>query len=224
MKIRAFCLISLVGIGILSLISLPASAADRLLGFQTPTPLPGNVLFQDDFATYSNRWSLQDSPKAVTLYRDAALHMRVISPGVSIWSLPDFEVDLKDYGVTVTVQIAEGSPDSMFGFVFNYRNDENFYALVVSTEGTWQFLRRDKAAWIDLTPADAKSIGEILSDSTIYLQAEAVDNSFTLYVNGMSSGQVFDDTLTSGQFGLIAMAGKGYIDVSFDNVIMIDIR
>ena len=73
---------------------IPGRAASEpattiMVTYRGMTPAPhGNTLFNDDFATQSHRWDESTSPKASVAYRDEALDLRVVSPGVGIWPCP----------------------------------------------------------------------------------------------------------------------------------------
>lgn len=189
-----------------------------------PTPsAPGLILFRDDFATYSGRWSLVESPKARADYSDSALVLQVMSPGKSVWSLPDFAQELRDqYRVEVTAGMRDGGPDALFGLVLQYTNEENFYALVVGQAGEWRFMRRDGTTWIDQTPPDAVPFEHTAAESKLRLIVEAKPGSLALYVDGQLVEEVAVEPLPGEGIGVVALAGKGYIDVVFDDVLVLD--
>jgi hypothetical protein len=183
--------------------------------------LQENVLFKDDFETYSGRWNLDDSPKASIAVLDSALNMRIVSPGVSAWSLPDFDVPLDDYRMEVVVSFRDGSADSSFGVVLGYQNDRDFYALVMTPEGEWRLLHCEDDDWVDRTPADAVVAERESTKSAVRLRVDVAAESLAFYVDDHLAGEVtLDVPLTEGRFGLIALARKGYIDVSFDDVLV----
>jgi hypothetical protein len=187
----------------------------------TPTPpAPEIVLFSDDFETYSQRWEEKESPKASVAYHNGALNLRVVAPGISLWSVPDFDTSLRDYRIEATVNFHEGSPDAQFGFVLDYQQEGDvFYALVVATTGEWQFLRYEDAEWVDLTPLDAEAIERNANEPVTQVGAQLTAERAHFYVDGVLAGEVsIKDDLAGGVFGLIARAERGYIDVSFDDV------
>lgn len=212
-------IVLLVGIMVLS------SGAARAGYVQTATPTPGGlVLFQDDFETYSNRWTETHSPKAEVSYLDAALAMRIVSPGVSAWSLPDFATPLDLYNIQVTVDFHAGSLDSWFGFVLGYQDDENFYAVAASRDGTWHYLRRDPEGWTDLTPPQAVSVIVSTEPTTYHLRADVTADQLVFYVDENPIGTLaLKGELSGGKLGLFARAGHGYVDLSFDDVVVTNI-
>jgi hypothetical protein len=218
----------LTGCAVLSLsllamaLGAPVSAPIRAEGELTPTPtLRGVVLFEDDFATYSGRWVESESPKASVAYRDGALVIRVVSPGVYSWSVPDFDAPLRDYRVEVTADVRGGSADSLVGFVLGHRDDEHFYAVLTTPQGEWVFLRRQGNEFEDLTPPDAAPLDLTPDDEALRLRADVVGAEVSLWINDQLAGRVtVTDGLTGADFGLIARAGRGYVDVSFDDCVV----
>jgi hypothetical protein len=209
-------LVLLVALGISS------SAPVRAQGDFTATLTPRSViLFEDDFATYSGRWVESETPKASVGYRDAGLVMLVASPGVYSWSVPDFGAPLHDYRVEVTADVRRGSADSLVGFVLNYQDDDHFYALLTTTQGEWVFLRRRGNEFEDLTPTDAAPLDLTPDNGPLRLRAEVVGAEVRLWINDQLAGSVtVTDGLSGDSFGLIARAGRGYVDVSFDDFVV----
>jgi hypothetical protein len=184
------------------------------------------VLFEDDFATYSRRWREQKSAKAAIAYLDSALNMRIVSPGVSAWSVPDFTTELEENSLTVAAELNGGSRDSLFGFVLDYHDDEHFYALMVTQQGAWRFVQHEGDEWIDLTPSDAAPVERELDSTILRLRVDVTEGTFTLWVDDRLAGRVtVDDSRASGSgFGLIARAGRSFVDVSFDDMLVTGTR
>ena len=188
-----------------------------------PTPTPrGTVLFEDDFATYSRRWREQKSPKASVVYRDSALNVRVVSPGVSAWSIPDFATRLEEYSMPVTATLNGGSPDALFGFVMDFQDDQHFYALMVTREGEWRLAQHEGNAWIDLAPSDPVSVKRELDATTIRLRVDVTGEIFTVFADDrlVTTVTVDKGEAPGSTFGLIAQAGRGFVDVSFDEMVV----
>ena len=109
----------------------------------------------------------------------------------------------------------------MFGLVLDYENEDNFYAILIAPDGHWLFLRRDRLDWIDLTPEEAESF-EWKSD-TLRLAVDATTDSLALWVDDLPVADVTLDGELSGElFGLVTLAGNGYIDVLFDDVLVVN--
>jgi hypothetical protein len=141
---------------------------------------------------------------------------------VSAWSVPDFTTVVEDYSMAVTAHVYEGSRDSLFGFVLDYQDDQHFFALMVTRDGEWRFVQCGGGAWIDLTPPDAVPFAREPTSTTVRLRVEVTGDAFTLLVDDRLVGRVtVEDSSASGSaFGLIARAGRGFVDVSFDNILV----
>lgn len=194
----------------------------------TPGEFPGTaedatVLFRDTFDTYSNRWVEVESFKASAAYRDFAMNLRVVSPGVSVWSVPDFALPLKYYTITANVTFNQGSPDSLFGFVLDYQDNDNFLALAVAIDGTWEFGRYVDGVWQDMTPPGTSPVPVMESLKTMVLGVEVTAEELTLLIDGERIAAIeLGESLRGNVFGVIAHAGRGYVDVSFDDVVVLE--
>ncbi len=188
---------------------------------------PGdNVLFEDDFSTYSSRWLERDTPKATVAYGDEMLLLRVVSPGVGVWSVPDFQVTLADYDLQTTIIFREGGADAQAGVVLAYEDDEDFLALLVTRAGAWQLMRFDSGTWIDLTPDDAAPVEREDANETLVLRVELFEDTLTVWIDEQPSGavSVTEDDRPGAGFGLLARAGLDYVDVAFDDVVVREVE
>ncbi len=208
------------GLLLVALLAAAGTAAGDDSGALTPTATSIR-LFVDDFETYSNRWRVVETPKAEVAYRDGALRFRISSPGVSIWSVPDFAVPLGAYRLQVSATVHAATPDSWFGIVVRYAGDEQFTALALWPGGEWQLMRRDGRMWVTATPDDEAHVDAIAVGRALELSVDVGPDAVALAVDGRRAGEIpFDDGEFEGVFGLIAQSGKGYLDVSFDDIIV----
>lgn len=203
---------------------LPIQGASLAQDDATPEPV---VLFEDDFATYSGRWMENRSPKSLVAYADGQLAFSLVVPGVSVWSVPDFETPLVDYRVEVTALITDGEADAQYGILLDYAEDDAaFYVLVVTLTGEWQFLHYQTKEWTDLTPADPAVVewpeGALDFDVPVQLAVDVSADTVTLWINDQRLTTVSTPEPLSGtRFGLIARAEHGFINVAFDDVMVL---
>jgi len=174
----------------------------------------GNLLFQDDFSTRAQRWSLSETPKAEIDYIDEQLAVTIVSPGFGMLSLPDFDLKLRDYHLTFTAQILDG--EGIVGVIFNYQDDA-YYRLDIADE---------EIAWILVEDEDETIIQTDEFDMTEILKVDLIaqDGVFTLRINEQEMPTLEDDTLEVGIFGVYARAGKGALRVAFDDVQVVDVQ
>ncbi len=164
---------------------------------------------------------LTENAKASVTYDDEALSLRVVSPGVYVWSVPDFDTPLRDYRLDVMVELHEGSADSVFGFVVDYQDENNFYALLTTALGEWHWYQLDQGDWLDLTPADAEPVETDTGGMVMALRADIIGDTIAFYIDDQLAGRVtVEDGFSGGVFGVIARAGRGYVIVSFDDFVV----
>lgn len=190
----------------------------------TLTPV---LLLADDFATYSGRWREASSAKATVAYRDETLWMRVVSPGVAVWSVPDFEVPLSSYRLQATVRFNAGQPDGQAGIVFGYADDEHFQAVLLSAGGRLEALSYQRGRWQTL--ASQELLAAPVPGESVLVQMDWVNGAEEIYLVVRAGEESLIETALpaegeSGLFGLIARAGRGYVDVSFDDVMVVALR
>lgn len=188
-------------------------------GSTATPPATEVVLFADDFATYSGRWRESASAKAVVAYRDQALRLRVVSPGVATWSVPDFYLPPGTFRVGATIRFHAGGDDALFGFVLDYAADDRFLAVMVSRSSDLRVLRREGEAWLDLASGEFPPDVRDRLAATVMLRVDVLDDALAIYVDDVLAGTVpLERELTGDTFGVIAKAGRGYVDVSFDDI------
>ncbi|GEM_PF-835939 len=188
-------------------------------GGGTPTPtMSANVFFQDDFATYSGRWEQRQTPKASARYQEGALVLRVVSPGASVWSVPDFALALERYTLQTRVTVRAESDDAAVGYLFGYAEDAPFWAFLVNPKGEWQVLRREGKRWRDVTPQDAEPADRDPQEMTLELRADVRPDTVTFWVDGQRLGElrIEADAWRGTGFGLIARAGHGEVEARFE--------
>lgn len=195
---------------------------------------PGDKpLFEDDFSTYSSRWLERETPKATVAYSDEMLVLRVVSPGVGVWSVPDFQVALAEYDLETTIIFREGGADAQAGVVLAYTDDvvltsaddDAFLAVLVMRSGAWQVMQFDSGEWIDLTPDDASPVERDEASDTLVLRVELLEETLAVWIDEQPTGivPVDEDDRPGTGFGVLARAGRDYVEVAVDEVVVREI-
>jgi hypothetical protein len=102
--------------------------------------------------------------------------------------------------------------------VCRHQDEDNYYALVISPDGTFGIAKNEGGEFTFLQEGAAPG-GVILGgDEVNRVRADCVGDSLTLYANGQRLAEVQDDDFTSGDVGLIAgtRAQEG-LEALFDN-------
>jgi hypothetical protein len=101
-------------------------------GGSTTTTDP-NVLFQDDFSQTSSGWDRYTGDDAITDYNNGVYRMWVNSDNTDIWANPG--LNFQDVRVEVKATKIAGPDDNDFGVICRYQDVENFYFMIVSSDG-----------------------------------------------------------------------------------------
>jgi len=179
----------------------------------------GNTLLLDDFSSRAHRWSLQNSAKSEVAYRDNGLAMSITSPGLAVWSVPDFDLKLSHYHLTTQAEWLSGTPDSALGVVFHYQDRGNFYWLEVQPNGKVSV--QQMLAGMRLP--DPLLVGEIKPTQRAEIDLIVFEGEFLLTINGEDLPPFQDDSLPPGLIGLYTRAGKGTVQTLFDQVRVVDV-
>lgn len=183
------------------------------------TPLPAPlVLFEDDFSTYSRRWSEQDSPKSQVGVRGGALVMRVVSPGVHTWSIPDFSIPPGPYTVEMRMTFRESSSDSWAGCLLSVLEGPSFLAFGVTRGGAWQFQQVVEGDWQTIARGRVRREAD---QDRLDLRIDRGEDWVALWIDGVMVRRFPVDRHWSGRmFGAMARAGRGHVEVAVERVVV----
>lgn len=174
---------------------------DTLLGDETP--LAEDVLYRDDFSDPSSGWDRVDTADGVTAYQDGRYRILVNTANTDVWANPGLEFG--DAIIEVEATKAGGPDDNDFGVICRYRDVDNFYFFLVSSDGYYG-IGRVVAGEQTLIGDDQLYPDESIrqGEATNHIRADCIGSSLTLHVNGVELAEVQDDTLASGDVGLLA--------------------
>lgn len=219
--------VCVVGLSLLSLVvGFPvARASDPLMpgnqAVETPEPPVEHRIFWDDFSTYSRRWTHADSPKASVTQVDGALRMYIQSPGVFASSAPDYAGWRLPYAVSVDVTLGADGDGSEYGLIVGYKHSEEYYLVGVSTDGRGISMRRQGTSWTNIDVLGSGDLPPVAHGATHTLRVDVMSERLLLSVDGHPAGEIWvDGEAFEGGVGLFAQAGKGFVDVMFDNVVV----
>lgn len=179
---------------------------------------PGKVLFQDDFSDPSSGWDrLQDAPEGTLDYVDGEYRIFVNRNNLMLSSNPG--LSFTDVRIQVNATKIAGPDDDDFGIVCRSKDKNNFYFLIISSDGYFgigkvQDGSQELIGINEMPPSESIIQGR----ATNHLRADCVGNNLSLYVNGIQLATVKDSDFSSGDVGLVA--GTFVIpgnNVHFDN-------
>jgi serine/threonine-protein kinase len=179
------------------------------------------VVLADDYGAEGDVWSVGD-------YSDTLVDgSRSIDGGIYRWeaeafddfvwwSIPDTD-EVSDLYLAVDVRLVDGVSNAQYGLVFRRGEDRDYYLLLVSDNGNYEFVGVFEGSWttlVDWTETSAVRSGEV---NRLELVAQGAQ--FTFYINGEYIGEYSDDRLTQGKPALVvglSEAGDTSV-VEFDN-------
>jgi hypothetical protein len=178
---------------------------------------PGAVLFQDDFTRSSTGWDTFDEPEYRADYVDGALHLRVNAPDQLAWSTPDF--NLGDVRLEVDTTALSGPVDNAFGLVCRFQDPNNFYFLLISSDGYSGIgVVRDGQRSL-LTGAAMLPDDHILQGlASNHLRADCAGSRLSLYINGALADEAAAADWGTGDVGVIVGTyDTPGAEIQFDN-------
>jgi hypothetical protein len=211
MKISYFVICTVLFLAILGC-SIPFVTSES-----ESTPLPSNVLFQDDFSDPSSGWDQESGEGGLTDYIGGAYRIYVNAENTDIWSNPG--LDFTDTQIEVEATKVGGDNNNDFGIICRYQDVNNFYFFIISSDGYYGIGKVVNGEQ-QLVGDDSMPPSEVINqgDDTNLIRADCVGDQLSLYVNGVKLADYKDTDFISGDVGL--MAGSFTIpgtDIHFKN-------
>lgn len=193
-------------------------------GFFTADHLPwvgdDPVLFRDGFSGENIGWSTHEDSLSFAGFDMNGYRLWSKMPDFQFWSVPG--LNFKDTLVQVQAKKLAGPDDNLFGVICRYQDDDNFYALMIGSDGYFGIYKRVDGRQVLINQ-------EHLDFSTVIKQGEAANtiqavcqrDQLTLFVNNMNLISVTDDTFNRGDVGIIVgnFTEPG-VDILFDDFIV----
>jgi len=178
-------------------------------------PLSG---YYDDFSDPSSGWPSYRSDSAVTDYTAGSYRIFVNVPKQMLWVNP--YLYFTDVSLEVQANKVAGPDDNYFGLICRYQDQNNFYFLVISSDGFYGIgkLSNGDSLWIGM---DSWQYSQAIhqGETTNLLRADCVGNALSLYANDTLLATVTDDDFSAGDIGLLVGTLDNYgADILFDNL------
>jgi len=212
-------LLSLLALMLMGLVSVGCSAVPDILA-SNPTQAGSNVLFQDDFSESTSGWTTLNEGNRLIAYENGGLRFLVNDAKYDYWSTPGLK--FSDVHVEVDVTKVAGPDDNDFGIICRYKDENNFYGLLISSDGYYG-ISKMKEGVHNVIGADGMQVSDIIrkGTGTNRLEADCVGEMLRLSVNGEKLVEAQDSDFASGEVGLVAGAfNEPGVDISFDNFIV----
>ena len=178
------------------------------------------LLFQDDFSNPDSGWDRLENEDGVTDYQDGQYRILVNTTNTDVWANPG--LNFTSTVIEVDATKVGGDDNNDFGVVCRYKNGENFYFFVISSDGYYGIGKVQDGQQVligmeSMPPTDAVKQG----NATNRIQAYCDGSTLRLLVNGELLAETTDEDLTSGDVGLLA--GSFHTpgtDILFDNIVV----
>ena len=212
--VRLLLLLSLVSISLQGCLPVGRSGAADL------EKEPGSLLYADDFSNPPSGWGIWDRAGALVEYSNGGLRIRVDEPHYDFWSVAG--QDFTDVQIEVDAALLGGPSDNDFGIICRYQDSDNFYMLVISSDGYYGAAKLKNGQYSMIGTDQLQYNGVIAQGQAANrLRADCVGDELSLYVNGQKLTEVRDGDFLDGDVGLIAgaYAVQG-VDILFDNFVV----
>jgi len=217
------------GIIAASLMLLPACSLLSADLMRQKTPVFGSepgipesqVLFSDDFSANYGGWSLTSTEGGSSVsYAHQGLEFIINEKDQDYWSTIPGEHS--NIGVSVDASKLGGPDDNTFGVICRYKDAENFYAFLISSDGYYGIIKVKDGIYSLLSGKNMDyDAGIVRGLGTNRVLGICSQDELGLFVNGKLLTIVQDPDLTEGRVGMIAgtNAAPG-TDILFDNMIL----
>lgn len=194
-------------------------------GVPLPTPseasteLPsGAILFQDDFSTPTTGWERMQAGEGVMDYDGGGYRILVNALDTNFWSTPG--LSFNDVRLEVDVGKLGGPDENRIGLICRL-SEGNYYFFLVTSDGYFGIGLFNLGQAVLLGQNELQFSERILQGMTVnHLRADCQADQLAMYVNGFETVTVQDQTLASGEIGLMAGSfSEAGVDVIFDNFV-----
>jgi hypothetical protein len=177
--------------------------ADDIEEQVTPQYRTDNILFQDDFSNPNSGWDRFEYPTGITDYFKNGYKIIVQEPYNYLWATP-YKV-FKDVSIEVDIKKVRGEDDNNFGVICRHKDTDNFYALVISSDGYYGIRKRTNGGEANFIGSEGmQSSPAIKLKGFNHLRADCIGENLSIYVNGELLLKVKDSAISSGDVGLFA--------------------
>ena len=180
-------------------------------------PAQTKSLFSDDFSNTTSGWTVSNTVDGSIGYSADSYTFLVNNPGTLLLANPGKSFP-GDISVEVDARKMAGPDDNYFGVLCHYRDPQNYYVLMITSDGYSGISMRKDGVDTLISPGlkFLKMDGIKKSASTNHIRADCIGSTLTLYVNGNQVATASDSTLSGGDTGLFARTyDTGGVDILF---------
>jgi hypothetical protein len=208
---------SVASLLVLILLATVCTSCDFAEVPKTQAAQSGAVLFSDDFTNPNSGWDAWTQNGSAVSYQDGVLRIYVAETQYSFWSRPGKRYE--DALIQVDAVRIAGPEDNDMGILCRYKDEDNFYAFLISSD-RYGGIMKVKDGQYNLLTGDTLGYYDAIKtgDQINTIGAGCVGSTLTLTVNGVQLASVTDSDFTSGEVGVIAGTyDQAGVDIAFDN-------
>jgi hypothetical protein len=212
-------LITTAGISFLILFSAACGWMISPTGLRKNPP-GGIILFQDDFSKPSSGWSRDHSLGGTAEYQNGIYRLAVEQPEMDLIAHPG--LSFTDIILDVQAEKIAGPDNNVYGVLCRYRDPENYYFFLISSDGYYGIGKMQSGQRIFLEPTKMHPSPSIhTGDQTNHIHVECRDEHLSLSVNNTLLAETSDSSWEKG--GIAFLAGsldQSGVEVHFDNLLV----
>jgi hypothetical protein len=182
---------------------------------------PGAVLFLDDFSETPSGWGIWSRDGAKVEYHNEGLRIWVTETQYDFWSVAG--KNFTNVQVEVDATKLDGPDDNDFGVLCRYLDKNNFYMLVVSSDGYYGIAKMKGGQYSMIGSDQLQYTGSAIKPgkNSNHLRADCVGSTLRLHANGKLLMEAIDKDFYSGDVGVLAGAyNTPGVDILFDNFVV----
>ncbi len=182
----------------------------------------GDLYFQDDFSDPGSGWDRVEGADGVTDYADGTYRIFSATANYYMWATPGRQFP-GDVRIEVDVRKKSGPNSDVFGVLCRYRDEKNFYILMISGDGQAGIAKRSAAADLVMLSGESLKSNPAIHPglSANHLRADCSGTSLSLYVNDILVSTATDAEFAAGDAGLwLGAYDHPGTDLFFDNFLV----
>jgi len=193
------------------------------LGGCAPASMPqGDVYYQDDFSNPASGWDRVTGGDGVTDYADGMYRIFSATPDYYMWATAHRSFP-NDVRIEVDVTKKSGADQDVFGVLCRYRDEKNFYILMISGDGQAGIAKRTSGSDLAMLSGPSMKTDPSIhpGPAANHLRADCKGDQLSLYVNDTQVATATDPGLTGGDAGLwLGTYDQPGTDLYFDDFIV----
>jgi len=188
--------------------------------FRTLPEESGALLFQDSFSDPASGWDRVRQAAGLTDYDNGVYRIYINDDNADYWANPG--LDFGDVDVEVQARKIGGPDNNNYGLLCRYQDMENFYFLIVSSDGYYGIGKVQNGKQQLIHPDQMHPSWTIRQGSRMnHLRAVCEGSHLALWVNGELVAETEDGSFSRGDIGLIAGSfDEPGVDVVFDQLVV----